>query len=167
MFTLAHELAHAWLGQEGEGLSGFDSIFPGDGRIEKFCNQAAAEFLVPAEELKRRWPTVKTEAGQFGEMARYFKVSPVVIGRRAMDLQLVHRDVFFEFYSTHMEQQKARQSQGGDFYKNQSTRIGEQFAIAVIRAAMAGRLSFKEAYSLTDLHGGTFQSYAVHLGFPL
>jgi hypothetical protein len=28
MFTLAHELAHVWLGSEGEGVSGFDGIFP-------------------------------------------------------------------------------------------------------------------------------------------
>ncbi|MGH2359900.1 MAG: ImmA/IrrE family metallo-endopeptidase, partial [bacterium] len=29
MFTLAHELAHVWLGPEGEGISGFQGIFPG------------------------------------------------------------------------------------------------------------------------------------------
>ena len=34
LFTLAHELAHVWLGPEGEGLSGFDGIFPGNTRVE-------------------------------------------------------------------------------------------------------------------------------------
>jgi Zn-dependent peptidase ImmA (M78 family) len=52
MFTLAHELAHVWLGPEGEGISGFEGIFPGDSRIEKFCDRAAAEFLVPRQHLK-------------------------------------------------------------------------------------------------------------------
>lgn len=166
MFTLAHELAHVWLGQEGEGLSGFEGIFPGDDRIEKFCNQAAAEFLVPAQELKHQWPTVKTAPQPFEEMARYFKVSPIVIGRRAMELRLVTRDEFFEFYQeyTQRERQRAKRSKGGDFYNNQNTRVGQRFAISVIRAAMEGRLSFKDAYDLTDLRGGAFQDYASRLG---
>ena len=166
MFTLAHELAHVWLGQEGEGLSGFEGIFPGDDRIEKFCNQAAAEFLVPAQELKEHWLSVKTASEPFDEMARYFKVSPIVIGRRAMDLRLVSREKFFEFYKayTQRERQRAKRAKGGDFYNNQNTRVGSRFAIAVIRAAMEGRLSFKDAYGLTDLRGGAFQDYASRLG---
>jgi len=166
MFTLAHELAHVWLGQEGEGLSGFEGIFPGDDRIEKFCNQAAAEFLVPAQELKHQWPAVKTAPQPFEEMARFFKVSPIVIGRRAMELRLVTRDEFFEFYQeyTQRERQRSKRSKGGDFYNNQNARVGQRFAISVIRAAMEGRLSFKDAYNLTDLRGGAFQDYASRLG---
>ena len=84
MFTLAHELAHVWLGPEGEGISGFEGIFPGDSRIEKFCDQAAAEFLVPARELRERWRDVKNTRDPFEQIARQFKVSPIVAGRRAM-----------------------------------------------------------------------------------
>lgn len=57
MFTLAHELAHVWLGREGEGISGFEGIFPGNQRVEKFCDRAAAEFLVPAAELTASFAT--------------------------------------------------------------------------------------------------------------
>ena len=169
MFTLAHELAHVWLGQEGEGLSGFEGIFPGDGRVEEFCNQAAAEFLVPARELKEQWRRVKMSSEPFDDLARHFKVSPIVVGRRAMDLHLVTRDTFFDFYQAyiHREFQKASRTSGGDFYNNQNTRVGARFAIAVIHAAMEGRLSFKEAYDLTDLRGGAFQDYASRLGVYL
>ncbi len=55
MFTLAHELAHIWLGPVGEGLSGFDDLFPGGTEVETFCDRAAAEFLLPARELKACW----------------------------------------------------------------------------------------------------------------
>jgi Zn-dependent peptidase ImmA (M78 family) len=168
MFTLAHELAHVWLGPEGEGVSGFDGLLPGDNRIERFCDRAAAEFLVPAAEMRELWSGVRREPDAFERVARHFKVSPIVAGRRAMDLLLVDRETFFTFYNayTARERQPAKVP-GGDFYNNQNTRVGEAFATSVIRAAMGGRLSFKEAYALTGLHGGAFQEYARRLGMAL
>jgi len=169
MFTVAHELAHVWLGSEGEGVSGFDGIFPGDARVEKFCDQAAAEFLVPARELKEFWRGVKGESEPFEQLARRFKVSPIVIGRRAMDLRLVSRETFFDFYNayTKRERQRVKPAGGGDFYNNQNTRVGAKFATSVVRAALEGRLSFKAAYDLTGLRGGAFQEYARRLGMDL
>ncbi len=169
MFTLAHELAHVWLGQEGEGLSGFEGIFPGGAHVEQFCDQAAAEFLVPARGLKEHWRDVKGAPNPFEQMARHFKVSPIVVGRRAMDLRLINRETFFDFYESYTtrERQRREQAGGGDFYNNQNTRVGSRFATHVIRAAMEGRLSFKEAYDLTGLRGGAFQEYARRLGMDL
>lgn len=168
MFTLAHELAHVWLGSEGEGLSGFEGLFPGDQRVERFCDHAAAEFLVPAAELKKQWPAVKYESDSFERLARHFKVSPIVAGRRAMDLKLVGRDAFFKFYESYVRRERNRpKAAGGDFYKTQNTRVGVSFALAVMRAALEGRVSFKEAYDLTGLNGGAFQEYGRRLGVPL
>lgn len=169
MFTLAHELAHVWLGREGEGISGFEGIFPGNQRVENFCDRAAAEFLVPAAELRRVWPAVKQERDVFERLARQFKVSPIVAGRRAMDLRLIGRDAFFNFYNeyTQRERDRTKASGGGDFYNTQNTRVGPTFALSVMRAALEGRLSFKEAYDLTGLRGGAFQEYGRRLGVPL
>lgn len=44
-FTLLHEIAHLWLGKTG--VSGRSH----DMQIEKFCNDVAAGFLLPADEL--------------------------------------------------------------------------------------------------------------------
>lgn len=168
MFTLAHELAHLWLGNEGEGLSGFEGLFPGDQRVERFCDRAAAEFLVPAAELKKQWPSVKHEDDAFERIARRFKVSPIIAARRVMDLRLVSREAFFSFYNAYTQRERSQpRSSGGDFYSTQNARIGREFALAVMRAALEGRLSFKEAYDLTGLHGGAFQEYGRRLGVPL
>lgn len=170
MFTLAHELAHLWLGEEGSGLSGFPGIFPDGGVIETFCDQAAAEFLVPEAELRASWPDVRGEERAFELLARRFKVSPIVIGRRAMDLRLVGRQHFFDFYKAYTRQErkeKQRDSGGGDFYNNQTARVGSGFARQVIRAAKEGRIGFKQAYDLTGLNGGAFQEYARRLGMEL
>ena len=75
-----------------------------------------------------------------------------------MDLRLVSRETFFDFYNayTKRERQRAKPAGGGDFYNNQNTRVGAKFATSVVRAALEGRLSFKAAYDLTGLRGGAF-----------
>lgn len=167
MFTLAHELAHVWLGQEG--LSGFENLLPGGTDVEDWCNRAAAEFLVPSKEMKARWRDARREASAFAVLARQFKVSPIVVGRRAMDLRLVDRETFFAFYRAYVARERSQSKGlgGGDFYNNQNTRVGELFVGHVVRAALEGRVGFKEAYELTGLRGGAFQEYAHRLGFVL
>lgn len=167
MFTLAHELAHIWLGTEG--LSGFESLLPGGTDVEDWCNVAAGEFLAPERELRARWRQVRRKASPFQDLAQAFKVSPVVAARRTLDLNLVDRNTFFDFYKRYVnrEQKAGMKSSGGDFYNNQNTRVGELFGTRVLRAAMEGRIGFKEAYDLTGLRGGTFQKYAKRLGVDL
>ena len=167
MFTLAHELAHIWLGKSA--LTDVGLASQPSHEIESWCDKAAAEFLVPAKELKKIWYEVKKNASPFDIVARMFKVSPIVTARRALDVGLVSREKFFEFYDeyTTRERGQASRSAGGDFYNIQNARIGERFALHVILAAKSGRISFKEAYDLTGLHGGAFQEYANRLGVSL
>lgn len=167
MFTLVHELAHVWLGESALTDSGLTSQPLQE--IESWCDQAAAEFLLPAQALRACWRDIRREEAPFEVLARRFKISPIVAGRRAMDLRLVGRETFFAFYEEYIarERQQRPASGGGDFYNNQNTRVGEMFATQVILAAKGGRLSFKEAYDLTGLHGGAFQEYAGRLGVNL
>ena len=167
MFTLAHELAHIWLGEAG--LSGFEKLLPGGTDVENWCNRAAAELLVPSREFHKRWMEVRRVGQPFEGAARSFKVSPVVAARRAMDLKLIGRSTFFDFYEDYInrEHRGGTKSTGGDFYNNQNVRVGKLFAVHVVRAAMEGQIGFKEAYQLTGLRGGTFQKYADLLDFGL
>jgi len=78
MFTIVHELAHLWIGES----AGFDfrQLQPYANEIEIFCDAVAAEFLVPEDDFKRQWSREK----DFEELAKIFKVSQIVIGRRAL-----------------------------------------------------------------------------------
>ena len=163
MFTLAHELAHIWLGREG--VSGFKGLFPDGSDVENWCNKAAAEFLVPSEEFKVGWHEFKRSERRFDELAKLFKVSPIVAARRALDLKLVPRSDFSAFYDEYAKRERAsNRGEGGDFYNNQNTRVGKLLASHAYRAAMEGRIGFKKAYELTGLHGGVFSEYVTRLG---
>ncbi|MCI0536155.1 MAG: ImmA/IrrE family metallo-endopeptidase [Verrucomicrobiales bacterium] len=166
MFTLAHELAHLWLGKDG--VFNLPDLQPSDDAVEKFCNRVAAEVLIPSRELEACWPQIKTEDNPYNALARRFKVSPMVAARRVLDHGLISREKFFTFLKADREAEKRKQQRrpsGGDFYRTQEVRIGHRFGAAVIRAARAGKLLYRDAYRLTGLYGKTFDQFAQELGF--
>jgi Zn-dependent peptidase ImmA (M78 family)/transcriptional regulator with XRE-family HTH domain len=169
MFTFAHELAHVWLGEDG--VSDLDPTQPritGLAPVEKFCNDVAAEFVVPEHELKQHWAEAKSQNEPFQYLARHFKISPIVAARRALDIRLISREAFFEFYNLyHANDRRTSEARkgGGNFWSTQNVRIGKRFGGAVVRAAKEGRLLYQQAYQLTDLRGKTFDQFAKNLGY--
>jgi Zn-dependent peptidase ImmA (M78 family) len=158
MFTLMHEAAHIWLGQSG--LTGQEWLLPGADAIERLCDKAAAEFLVPADELQGAWPQKPDPV----ELSREFKVSPLVVARRALDLGLLPIEDFREIYRIQVANGK-RKSKGGDFYSNAGARLGQRFPAAVYASVKNGRLSYTEAYELTDLRGSSFTKFGEARGY--
>lgn len=160
MFTLAHEIAHLWFGQS----AAFDlrDLQPANDQIELACNRVAAEFLIAEIEMRAYWPEARDQASPFDAVARRFKVSSLVAARRSLDLQLIRRSEFFEFYQAYQEDERRKSKKkpsGGDFYANQNTRVGRRFATAVRQAAREGRLLYRDAYDLTGLYGKSFDRY--------
>ncbi len=164
MFTLAHELAHVLLGSS----AAFDlrGLQPADDPVEQACNRIAAEFLVPEAELREIWPKVQQDSEPVQSVARFFKVSQVVAARRALDLSILTKTEFFEFYNIYPKDEqrtKTVRQTGGDFWATQNLRIGRKFGADVVRAAQEGRLLYTDAYDLTGLYGETFHKYAQSL----
>lgn len=161
MFTFAHELAHIWLGVS----AAFDlrNLQPADNKVERFCNMVAAEFLVPAKELKQYWYDVPKDRDPFEVLARIFKVSQIVVARRALDLGFINKNEFIVFYNNYIEKISGKEHEGdkgsGDFYKTQNLRIGKLFMEAIVSAVKEEKLLYREAYQLTGLRGKTFNEY--------
>ena len=156
MFTLAHELAHLFVGAPGLSRLGGQELPRHD--TERFCNAVAAEFLVPAVEMIGQWTPSAEVDEALQAAAKRFKVSVLVAARRAVNLELIRPSEFREFYERHTGALKPS-SGGGNFWNNQNTRIGRRFGSAVYRAVVAGRLTYREAYALTGLRGDTFDKF--------
>lgn len=157
MFTLVHELVHIWLGFS----AGFDNaqMLPSDDPIELLCDRAAAEFLVPARLFREAW----AEEQDFFKLARRFKVSPIVIGRRALDLGLIKKGRFFQFYKAYIAKftakKESNKSSGGDFFATARKRVSPRFAGFVNRALKQRQITHLDAYRLTGMKGKTFQAF--------
>lgn len=160
MFTLAHELAHVFVGLEG--VSNFEAYLPYPHSDEQFCNRVAAEFLVSREDIEEFWETLQGDAEPYQKIAREFKVSVIVAARRALDLDLIDRTTYFDFYDKYLTDERRRKDnspRGGDFWNNQNVRLGRRFGGAVARSVKEGRTLYREAYSLTGLNGKTFDRF--------
>ena len=168
MFTLAHELAHIWLGETG--LSNPALTLASTQRIETWCNAVAAELLVPMQELKSTLQNKQPNQKSAQQMARLFKVSALVILRRFYDAKSLSREAFEKLYEDELTRIKelSTTGQGGDFYRTQPARISKSFARAIIASALEGQTSFRDAMLLTGLKKmSTFDEMGRRLGVIL
>lgn len=155
LFTLIHEVAHIMLGvsagHAGEDLGAHDTY-------ERYCDAMAAEFLVPAHVLRETWNH------DIKKQSRQFKVSEIVVARRAHDLGILSDQAFRNFWMeySHRPIAEKKKSGGGDFYLTSLKRVGKLFAIHVRNAVNSRQLEYTEAYRLTGLSGNTYQHFMTH-----
>lgn len=160
MFTIVHELAHIWTGNS----AGFDfrKLQPAEDPIEILCNKVAAEFLVPEKEFNSIWNNINNTKSNIKSTARHFKVSEVVIARRALDTGKITKKQYFNFYNGYLNQEflkKEKRAPGGDYYATTKKRLSITFAAHINNAVKSGNLLYRDAYKLTGLKGDTFQMF--------
>ncbi len=154
LFTLVHELAHLWIGS-----SGISSVEPEDQREEAFCNQVAGEFLVPRAEFLNRWDNGSDYLSNFAILSSEFHVSRLVIARRALQLDLVSKETYQNFYRSEVEDFKKQDRGGGDFYRNSKARNSALFSRAVIREALRNKMLLRDAGRLLDISPSKIKDY--------
>ena len=116
---------------------------------------------MPEAILRQMWNA--NEADPYEMVARAFKVSQIVAARRLLDLKLITREIFFDFYQRYINQerkQRATTESGGNFHATSPQRVGMRFAVELVRALKEGRVLHTEAYRLTGLSGKSFGELA-------
>ncbi len=166
MFTLAHELAHVWLGQSALSDAQLEQI--AGNQIEHWCNLVAAELLVPLAELRDEYKKSKSISDEVNRLARRFKVSTLVILRRIHDAGGLDKEQFWKAYKDELERILALPSgTGGNFYLTQAARVSKRFARALIANTLEGQTLYHDAFRMLGFSKlETFRDLGHTLGVP-
>jgi Zn-dependent peptidase ImmA (M78 family) len=164
MFTLAHELAHVWLGQSA--VSDAEARTVPAHAVERWCNQVAAELLVPLEALREAHDRRAGLREETGRLARRFKVSTLVVLRRIHDAGGLSGEAYREAYEDELDRLRALPAgSGGNFYLTLGARAGKTFARALVVSTLEGRTPFTEAFRLLGFKKmATFKELGHSLG---
>lgn len=166
MFTLAHELAHVWLG--ATGVSDPQAGQVPEQQTERWCNQVAAELLMPMDELRATHRRNAPIPEEIQRLAREFKVSTLVALRRLFDAGYISQGALWQHYREEQERLrmlKESGSPGGDFYRSLGARTSKRFARAIIASTLEGLTSFPDAFRMLGVRKtATFYKTARELG---
>lgn len=164
MFTLAHELAHLWLGESA--LSDVDPLLMPTIKAEEWCNRVAAELLVPAGDFRAKYDRHAPVSQETQRLATIYKVSTLVILRRMRDVGGLSDNRYWEAYKAELARlRRPGASKGGDFYRSQAARVGKRFARALVISTMEGQTLHRDAFRLLGFSKfETFQKLGHSLG---
>lgn len=167
IFTLAHELAHLWIGESG--ISSVNLHEDEGNRVEKLCNKVAAELLMPQQEFVNGWNNLKNEKDNCKALASKFHVSIFAVLKKSFDLGYISREVFNNLYDeakTEFEEYQASKndSSGGDFFRTLKVRNSAIFSYAVVSSTLEGKLLYRDASALLNIKASKINDYANKLG---
>ena len=164
MFTLAHELCHVWLGESGVSNAPAESA--PDHRVERWCNEVAAELLAPAELVRAEFAAAGELSDVVQRLARRCKVSRLVAIRRLHDVGALGWEEFRAAYREELARLDALPPRsGGNAVRNVSARAGKRLTRTLIASALEGRTSYTEAYRLLGVRKqSSFERIAESLG---
>lgn len=153
IFTLIHEIVHILIGQS----SSFDlrNLQSANNEIEQYCDKCTAEFLVPAKEIIN----IYTQKTDLEELARYFKVSQIVILRRLLDTSIITQQEFYsQLKDLYEKELKIPQSPGGDFYHTIYNRLSKRFIYILNNAVKSNTIQYRDALRITNLSAKTYDT---------
>ncbi|MCZ6772516.1 MAG: XRE family transcriptional regulator [Proteobacteria bacterium] len=148
-FTLLHELAHLWLGQTG--VSGYE----GEAEVEKFCDAAAARFLLDPWELIQLGTPGATGLGAFKERIDEF-ANARNVSRKMVAYNLLRSSIITaatyrrldDLFDAERAAYQIREREGGgvvDYYVVRRHRVGPALVDIVRRMIAGGTLSMTKA----------------------
>lgn len=152
IFTLAHELAHIWLGESA--LSDADLGVQATDEVERWCNRVAAEVLVPLEALQSDFDDRADLTDELDRLARRFKSSTLVVLRRVHEAGFLAWDAYRRAYRTEFRRVMeliGAAGGGGDFYNTQPARVSKRFARSVIIGTLEGQTLYADAFQMLGL----------------
>ena len=154
IFTLAHELAHIWIGRGGISDADLTIMADASEDIESFCNAVASELLLPWNPLHRKWQSWPTPIEQFvDDVSREFHVSTVMVARQLWAHKVIKRKDFFKLYETEQKKwsKNRESSSGGNYYLTAPIRNSRLLTKAILESVRDSETSIRDASRLLDI----------------
>ena len=120
--------------------------------VERWCNQVAAELLVPAAAIVSDYRPGTVLSDECRRLVRVFKVSTLVVLRRPLDVGVLGRDEMWTAYHDELDRLCALpRSSGGEVYLTQPARVSKRFAHALIGQTLEGHTLYRDAFRLLGI----------------
>lgn len=180
LFTLIHELAHIWIAESGVSneiepkLEHRNSLHP----VELFCNEVAANVLLPAEIMKGLDMAIFNSANEVFKTSKSYGVSAFAFLVRALNLRLIPLDKYrelkndadleFQKFLKHEEDKKAKQKlkekKGGpNPYLLRINKNSRLFTKIILDSFYGGHIAPTLASSLLNTQVNKFSQLEVQL----
>jgi Zn-dependent peptidase ImmA (M78 family) len=167
IFTLAHELAHLALGGSALSRPDLGNLDMGSG-VEAWCNRVAAELLVPHASIAEEYVAGPDLTAELDRLAKFYKVSTLVVLRRIYDAGLMTWDNYRPAYDAELARVldlAASNASGGNFYNTEPIRVSRTFARALVTDTTEGRTLHRDAFRLLGFKKfSTFEELSQRLG---
>jgi len=152
IFSIFHELAHILIQTNGitKSDTSYISALKGEAKeIETFCNQFAAEFLVPSYDFDQNLEGNIFNDQFILDMASRYKVSREVVLRKLLDRGLIDKNYYemkakewIKKYEDYINQRTGEG--GGDYYATQATYLGNNYLKLAFSKYYQGRCSLEQ-----------------------
>ena len=154
MLTLAHELAHIWLGASAlSNLGGTPNVE--SCREEMWCDSVAAEFLVPLRALRSDLRRNEPLPDELFRLAHTFKVSKSIVLRRLLDAGWLTRERFDAACARENECLRMPIRTGGSggsgFHRTTIARVGHRFARSLVASTLEGHTLYRDAFRMLGI----------------
>jgi Zn-dependent peptidase ImmA (M78 family)/DNA-binding XRE family transcriptional regulator len=179
LFTLVHELAHIWIAASGisneiePDLKHKDKLDP----IELFCNEVAANALLPKEVLNKIDPVFFNSSREVFRLAKKLGVSSFALLYRAFSLEIISLDKYrklkkdadadFQAFllkeEEKKEKQKEKKSGGPDYYMLLINKNSSLFTKVVMDAFRGGFIQPTQASVLLNTQINNFPKLEAFL----
>jgi len=167
IFTLMHELVHLWIGESGISALSYDDT----NKIEIFCNDIAAEILVPINLLDVYWDGEYDKfTEQYIQLANQFSVSTAVILNKLRKLDYISFDTYEKYTEfekekfLHYKRNKPKSIGGPNFYVGLKAKNGSNFSQALVVSTLEGKTLYAEAGRLLGINYSKIDDFANKLG---
>ena len=170
IFTLAHEIAHLWLGQSGISDPDYRNPYESqDQPVERLCNHIAAEILLPNSDLDQHWSESIDIDENLREISDRYRVSRMVVLRKAYNRKKLTQDQYRHYSNIlygsarNRDQEKKKRGGGGNFYATLASRNSRTFTVSLIGALREGRILARDAARLLNVKMDSLEEVAKRI----